>query len=72
MAENLIEGQHVETSVDDLRNRKPIPISLFRYRLIETLTHMVWYLPSVNSCYAMKHLLAKEDRTPSMRILKLL
>ena len=67
---NLIRGQHIETSVDDLRTRNQSPFPFSDIRLIETLTHMVWYLPSVNSCYAMKHLLAQRGQNTFYRDFK--
>ena len=31
-------------------------------RLLSTLTHTFWFLPSVSSCYAMKNLLSNEKK----------
>ncbi len=55
---DLIRGQHLETSIDNLRmgaQKPPLPYS--DTRLLRILNHTFWFLPSVSSCYAMKNLL---------------
>lgn len=55
---DLIRGSYLPQSHDDLRlgAKKPaLPYS--DTRLLNVLNHTVWYLPRVNSCYAMRNLL---------------
>ena len=55
---NLIRGSYLPQSHDDLKlgAKKPaLPYS--DTRLLNVLNHTVWYLPRVNSCYAMRNLL---------------
>jgi len=55
---DLIRGQHLETSIDNLKmgaHKPPLPYS--DTRLLRILNHTFWFLPSVSSCHAMKNLL---------------
>ena len=55
---NLMRGSYMPQSHDDLKlgAQKPaLPYS--DTRLLNVLNHTVWYLPRVNSCYAMRNLL---------------
>ncbi len=55
---DLIRGQHIETTLDDLKlgaKKPPLPFS--DSRLLSLLSHTFWFLPTVASCYAMKNLL---------------
>ncbi|HKO41835.1 MAG TPA: hypothetical protein VJU84_00990 [Pyrinomonadaceae bacterium] len=55
---DLIRGQFSETLIDDLKmgSRKPaMPFSHVPLRNL--LNHTVWFLPRVNSCFAMRNLL---------------
>ena len=55
---NLMRGAHNPAAVDDLKlgaERPALPYS--DTRLLKVLNHTLWYLPRVNSCYAMRNLL---------------
>ena len=56
---DLIRGAYMPTSTDDLKlgqNKKPaMPYS--DARLLNVLSHTLWFLPNVASCFAMKNLL---------------
>ncbi|MGB9618940.1 MAG: GIY-YIG nuclease family protein, partial [Armatimonadota bacterium] len=55
---DLIRGELLETSVDNLRlgaQKPPLPFS--DVRLLNVLNHTLWFLPSVAACYAMRNLL---------------
>ncbi len=55
---DLIRGQFMETTVDNLKlgaKKPPMPFS--DVRLLNVLSHTFWFLPSVAACYAMKNLL---------------
>ncbi len=60
---DLIRGAFLPASVDDLKlgqdRRPPMPYS--DVRLLNVLSHTLWYLPSVASCQAMKNLLAQRQ-----------
>ncbi len=60
---NLIRGSFLPSSVDDLKlgqdKRPPMPYS--DTRLQNVLTHTMWFLPNVASCYAMANLLAQKQ-----------
>jgi hypothetical protein len=59
---DLIRGAYLPTSIDNLRlgaQRPPLPFS--DVRLLSVLSHTLWFLPSVASCYAMRNLLAKRQ-----------
>jgi hypothetical protein len=57
---NLIRGAHLPTTLDDLRRgREKPPLPFSDVRLLSALTHTLWFLPSVASCYAMRNLLRK-------------
>lgn len=59
---DLIRGQYMETSVDNLKlgaKKPPMPFS--DVRLLNTLSHTFWFLPSVASCYAMSNLLKQKQ-----------
>lgn len=62
---DLIRGAYLPSSTDDLklgRNKKPaMPYS--DMRLLNVLTHTLWFLPNVASCYAMKNLLEQRQNT---------
>jgi len=55
---DLIRGAYMPTSTDDLkmgRNEKPaMPYS--DTRLLNVLSHTLWFMPNVASCFAMKNL----------------
>lgn len=59
---DLIRGHYLETSVDNLKlgaKRPPMPFS--DVRLLTTLNHTFWFLPSVASCFAMSNLLKEKQ-----------
>ncbi len=61
---DLIRGAFLSTSVNDLKlgaKKPPFPFS--DVRLLNTLSHTFWFLPSVASCYAMSNLLKKRVNT---------
>ena len=59
---NLIRGSY--DVVSDLKqgNKKP-PMPYSHGPLLRTLNHTLWFLPNVNSCYAMANLLAEPQNT---------
>jgi hypothetical protein len=59
---DLIRGAYLPTNLDNLRlgaQKPPLPYS--DVRLLKVLSHTLWFLPSVASCYAMRNLLAKRQ-----------
>ena len=60
---NLIRGEYLPASVDDLKlgqdKRPPMPFS--DTRLLNVLSHTLWFLPNVASCFAMANLLAQKQ-----------
>ncbi len=59
---DLIRGAFLETSVDNLKlgaKKPPMPFS--HAQLLNVLSHTLWFLPSVASCYAMRNLLIKRQ-----------
>lgn len=59
---DLICGSYLETSVDELKlgaEKPPMPYS--DTRLLNVLSHTLWFLPNVASCYAMANLLAQKQ-----------
>lgn len=56
---DLVRGSFLPTTVDNLKlagQRPPMPFS--DARLLNVLTHTLWFLPSVAACHAMRNLLA--------------
>lgn len=61
---DLIRGSGQQTTVDTLKQgaeKPPWPFS--DARLLSTLTHTLWFLPSVSSCMAMENLLESRHNT---------
>ena len=61
---DLIRGSYLETSVDELKlgaQKPPMPYS--DTRLLNVLSHTLWFMPNVASCYAMANLLAQKQNT---------
>ncbi len=60
---DLIRGSYLPASVDDLKlgqdKRPPMPYS--DTRLLNVLSHTVWFLPNVASCFAMANLLKQRQ-----------
>jgi hypothetical protein len=59
---DLIRGAFLETTVDNLKMgaRKP-PFPYSDARLLSVLSHTLWFLPSVASCYAMRNLMKERQ-----------
>ncbi len=62
---DLIRGSYIPASVDEMKQnqgrRPPMPYS--DADLLDILTHTIWFLPSVSSCYAMANLLQKSQNS---------
>lgn len=62
---DLIRGSYLPSSVDDLKlgqdKRPPMPYS--DTRLLNILTHTLWFLPDVAACDAMKNLIDQRQNT---------
>ncbi len=59
---DLIRGSYLETSVDELKlgaQKPPMPYS--DARLMNVLSHTLWFMPNVSSCYAMANLLRQKQ-----------
>ena len=60
---DLIRGSYLPSSVDDLKlgqdKRPPMPFS--DTRLLNVLSHTLWFLPNVASCQAMANLLQQKQ-----------
>ncbi len=60
---NLIRGGYLPTSIDDLKlgqdKRPPMPFS--DTRLLNVLSHTLWFLPNIASCFAMANLLSQKQ-----------
>ncbi len=60
---DLIRGGYLPASVDDLKlgqdKRPPMPFS--DTRLLNVLSHTLWFLPNVASCFAMANLLKQKQ-----------
>ncbi|GAB4123563.1 MAG: GIY-YIG nuclease family protein [Fimbriimonadaceae bacterium] len=59
---DLVRGAFSPTTVDNLKlgaQKPPMPFS--DVRLLEVLSHTVWFLPSVAACHAMKNLLERRQ-----------
>lgn len=59
---DLIRGSFLETTVDNLKlgaKKPPMPFS--DARLLNVLSHTLWFLPSVAACHAMKNLINKRQ-----------
>lgn len=57
---DIIRGAYRPTTLDDLKQgaeKPPVPFS--HVPLLNVLNHTLWYLPRVNSCYAMRNLLSE-------------
>lgn len=60
---DLIRGGYLPASIDDLKlgqdKRPPMPFS--DTRLLNVLSHTLWFLPNVASCFAMANLLKQKQ-----------
>jgi hypothetical protein len=56
---DLIRGAHLPSAIDDMKlgqdKRPPMPYS--DTRLLNVLSHTLWFLPNVAACFAMRNLL---------------
>ena len=59
---DLIRGAYLETTIDELKlgAKKPV-LPYSDTRLLNILTHTLWFLPNVASCYAMANLLSQKQ-----------
>ena len=60
---DLIRGNWMESALDELKSGKTSPFPFSDIRLRQSLQHTLWFLPSVNSCYAMRDLLRQRQNT---------
>ena len=61
---DLIRGAHLPTSVDELKLGADRPRLPFKdTNLLQILTHTLWFLPNVASCFAMANLLKKRNNS---------
>ena len=62
---DLIRGSYLPASIDDLKlgqdKRPPMPFS--DTRLLNVLSHTLWFLPNVASCFAMANLLKQKQNS---------
>lgn len=59
---DLIRGSYLETTVDDLKLGAKKPVMPYSdTRLLNILSHTLWFLPNVASCYAMRNLLGQRQ-----------
>ncbi len=61
---DLIRGSYIETTVDELKlgaQKPPMPYS--DTRLLNVLSHTLWFLPNVASCQAMANLLMQKQNS---------
>ena len=59
---DLIRGSYLETTVDDLKLGAKKPVMPYSdTRLLNILSHTLWFLPNVASCYAMRNLLRQRQ-----------
>ena len=59
---DLIRGAFLETTIDNLKlgaKKPPMPFS--DARLLNILSHTLWFLPSVAACHAMRNLLTRKQ-----------
>ncbi len=59
---DLIRGSYLKTATDELKlgeEKPPMPFS--DTRLLNVLSHTLWFLPNVASCHAMANLLAQKQ-----------
>ena len=61
---DLIRGSYMETTTDELKLGRGRPAMPFAdARLLGVLSHTLWFLPNVASCYAMANLLAERQNS---------
>jgi len=59
---DLVRGSYMDAEADNLKqgSQKP-PMPYSDTKLLHLLTHTLWFLPDIASCYAMKNLLAQRQ-----------
>ena len=60
---DLMRGQHMPTTVDELKFGEKPAMPFSDMRLLSALSHTLWLLPNVASCFAMKNLLNERQNT---------
>jgi hypothetical protein len=61
---DLIRGSYMETTTDELKLGRGRPAMPFAdARLLGLLSHTLWFLPNVASCYAMANLLSERQNS---------
>ena len=60
---DLMRGQHMPTTVDELKLGEKPAMPFSDMRLLSALSHTLWLLPNVASCFAMKNLLNERQNT---------
>ena len=61
---DLIRGEYLETSLDNLKlGAKKPPFPFKDSRLLGLLSHTLWLLPNVASCFAMRNLIKQKQNT---------
>jgi len=59
---DLIRGNYLATSIDNLKMRAKKPFLPYNFSpILEVINHTLWFLPSVASCHAMNNLLRKRN-----------
>jgi len=60
---NLMRGQHMPTTIDELKLGEKPAMPFSDVRLLSVLSHTLWFLPNVASCFAMRNLLMERQNT---------
>ena len=60
---DLIRGSHLPTEKDNMKLGVKPPMPYNDARLLSVLTHTLWFLPNVASCFAMANLLSEKQNT---------
>jgi len=60
---DLIRGAYLGTTIDDLKLGAKPDMPYSNNRLLNILTHTLWFLPNVASCFAMHNLLRQKQNT---------
>lgn len=61
---DMIRGAYLPMSIDDLKRSSGRPVMPFSdARMLGVLQHTLWFMPNVDSCYAMRNLLAQKQNT---------
>lgn len=59
---DMIRGAYLPMSIDDLKRGSGKPVMPFSdTRMLNVLSHSLWFLPNVDSCYAMRNLLMQKQ-----------